>query len=300
MQITNKQGLPETVVNAILRDTYDKGDSDYSCTELIDPPRITLLKQRHADEIVKDVTDMLWMLFGKLGHVLAEQAGADNAIIEERLFAEVNGRKISGASDIGQWVLTDGKITDYKFTSVFTAKSKDRIPDWEAQQNIYRWLFGQYGFEVKALEISAFYRDWRPGEALREKDYPPRAEIIPLKVWDLQDTFEYIYSKVGFLKQSEDMPDDKLPICTPAQMWEKPATWAVMKKGNKKASKVFKDEIDAINWWANQFNAKEYSIEVRPGKRVRCEGYLDVATFCDAAPWCNVFQEYKKSREVDR
>src|SRR3990167_4720768 len=121
MPITNKQNLPETIYRAIVNAEaeYSKGDADYSCTELINPPRITLLTQRHRPEITEDAVDKLWALLGKLGHKLAEQAGTDNAFIEERLFAEIDGKKISGASDVAQWVYTmedGGKITDYKFT----------------------------------------------------------------------------------------------------------------------------------------------------------------------------------------
>src|SRR3990167_4110460 len=148
MILTNSGGLPDAILRALANDSYSKGEADYSCSELIDAPRIVLLKQRHESEIQEDATDLLWRLLGKLGHKLLEEAGADNALMEERLFMPLLGRVLSGASDVAQWVYSNGKITDYKFTSVWTAIFGDRIQDWECQQNVYAELFEHHGFSV--------------------------------------------------------------------------------------------------------------------------------------------------------
>ena len=54
MKITNKHNLPELVVNALTFDTYSRGESDISITQLIDSPRISLLERQHSDEIEQD------------------------------------------------------------------------------------------------------------------------------------------------------------------------------------------------------------------------------------------------------
>jgi hypothetical protein len=292
MKITNLTGLPETIVRAMERDAYSKGDAHYSCTELVNPPRITLLKQRHAGEIVEDAADRIWMLLGKLGHKLAEQAGADNALIEERLFMEVAGRRISGASDVAQWVYSeDGKITDYKFTSVWTAIIGDRIQEWEQAQNIYAELFEEASFHVTGLEICAIYRDWRKGEAAqRGEDYPPRAQIIPLKLWPREQRRQFISERVTTLRLNESLPDDGLWECTSRDMWERPTTYAVMKVGRKTAMRVLHG-LDEASAWMRE-NKGEY-IETRPGKRVRCEDY------CPVNGWCSQFRAYQEQQKTE-
>lgn len=296
MQVTNHDKLPEPLVRAIQNDAYSKGDADYSCSELIDSPRIVLLKQRHYDEITEDAADGIWRLLGKLGHKLAEQAGADNALLEERLFMEVAGRRISGASDVAQWVYEDGKITDYKFTSVWTAVFGDRIREWEAQQNIYAELFERHGFPVAALEICAIYRDWRPKEALqRGKDYPPRAQIIPLKLWPREKRVAYIVARVEAMKAAEPLPDDQLPHCTPEEMWERPTKYAVMKEGRKTALRVL-DTLQSADGFLKQEEKRPKAgvlyVEKRPGSRPRCEDY------CPAKGRCNQYAEYKAAQQA--
>ena len=103
--LNNRANLPDAVVRACENDPYNMGDADYSCTGIIDAPRITTLKKRHGHEVVEDVLDRIWRMFGNLGHKLLERAGADNAFMEERLFADIGGRKISveiGAVPIAQ------------------------------------------------------------------------------------------------------------------------------------------------------------------------------------------------------
>lgn len=282
MRVTNNFNLPETIVNAVRNDDYSKGDADYSCTELINSVRITLLRQRHENDIVEDTTERIWSLVGRIGHGIAEKAGADNALVEERLFAEVGGKKISGAMDLASWVYADGKITDYKFTSIFVRKYlSDHIEGWEQQQNIYAWLLRQYGFRVGKLEICAVYRDWRNGESRKEgRQYPPRAEIIPLKLWAEQEQEHFIRNRLAALVMAEGVPDDLLPACTPEEMWEKPTTYAVMKDGAKRATRVLETRIDAI---AHASGLKgKYEVVERPGRRTRCEEYCSVNQFCNS------------------
>ena len=289
--LTNKLNLPEPVYRACSADDYTMGGADYSCTGLIDAPRITHLKKRHGHEVVEDVIDRIWSMFGQLGHKLLERAGADNAFLEERLFWPLLGRQISGASDIGQFVVEEGKITDYKFTSVFTAKFGDRVDDWTAQQNIYRWLWQKHGYEITELEICAFFRDWRRGESLHDKDYPPIAKIYKLEVWPMEKTENYIRERLSALIEAEESPDDQLPECTPAEMWQREPKFAVMKKGGKRATKVVDSQKEALGVLGQQKDPLEYEVQYRPADRTRCENY------CSVSPFCSQFREYLKTKE---
>lgn len=87
MKFTNKFNLPDTVVRALTYDPYDRL-GDVSVTTLLQPARKLALTRLHDDEIVEDVTDRIWSFFGRMGHVVLEQA-ATRTDPFEALFAEV-------------------------------------------------------------------------------------------------------------------------------------------------------------------------------------------------------------------
>lgn len=88
MKITNLYGLPQTFVNVVERPTYTKGKAHMSVTELLSSPQIVQLKARHSDDIVVDVTDMIWSIFGTAVHTVLEQGKDANHIVEQRLHAD--------------------------------------------------------------------------------------------------------------------------------------------------------------------------------------------------------------------
>ena len=103
MKITNKHNLPEVVVNALTIDTYSRGDSDISITQLIDSPRVSMLQKKHSEEIEQDAVDFIWSRFGTSVHEVFERSTqADDCISEERLFVERDKLTISGAIDLQQ------------------------------------------------------------------------------------------------------------------------------------------------------------------------------------------------------
>jgi hypothetical protein len=74
MKWTNKGNFPEAIVKAIQNDSYSKGNSDFSVTELISPPQLKKLQKLHSNELVKDVSENIWMLLGTAVHNILEQA----------------------------------------------------------------------------------------------------------------------------------------------------------------------------------------------------------------------------------
>ena len=274
MKLTNHYGLPETFFQAVLNDKYSRGDAHYSATDLIRPPRITILSRRHWDEIEEDISDRVWALLGKAVHAILEAAEPDNALTEERLFAEVAGRTISGASDLYH----DGVVSDYKVTSIWTRIFGSRIEEWTQQLNVYAYLFRQLGFRVRELRIICIYRDWSSRMAARDGRLPHLpAEVMRIPLWSSEKQECFIRRRVEMLKASEHLPDHQLPPCTPEEMWEKPTTYAVMKSGRRSALKVCQTPAQA----AGYVKAHPGSfIQLRPGERTRCEQYCSVKQFC--------------------
>lgn len=280
MKYTNTSNLPLPMASALQRDDYVKV-GDISVSSLISAPRRVALLQRHDGEIVTDVTENMWLLLGKSIHKVLETADTTNLLPEERLIINVNGWIVSGQPDL--WA--DKTLDDFKVTSVFSFLLGEK-PDWERQLNCYARLYTEYGFGVTQLRIIAILRDWSQSRVARETNYPETGIMvvnIPLWRGDLID--KYIRDRVFLHQIARNCADDELPFCTPEERWERPTTWAVMKDGNKKASRVFPLSVEAHHYISTQDKKHLYSVLERPGESVRCE------RFCKALPWCNQAKE---------
>jgi len=155
MIITNQTNLPEPVFLSLTHSDYTKGESNRSVTQLIDSPRVRILRKEHEEQIMEDAADMVWSVLGTAVHKMFEQHDADGHISEERLYAEVDNWIISGAIDI-QRAEDDGSVTvlDYKCTSVWSVIYGK--PEWEKQLNFYAWLVEHSkNLDVKSLQIVA-------------------------------------------------------------------------------------------------------------------------------------------------
>jgi len=286
MKLTNKFGLPETIVNVLKRPTYSKGKAHISATELINSPKIVQLKRMYWDELEEDASSMVWSLFGSAVHNILEHGKADNHIVEERVHVTHDGWNISGAVDL-QEVYEDGiVINDYKTTTAWAVQNDK--PEWEEQLNIYAWLLQKAKNKpVKGLRIVAIVRDWSSREASTKESYP-QAPIVILDqtLWPFERAELFIDEKLKLHGEAyfESETDGDLPDCTPEEMWEKPTTWAVIKIGGKRAKSVHSTQKDADADLSTV--GKGYEIQVRPGERTRCKSY------CQVNKWCTQYQKY--------
>lgn len=282
MKLTNKFNLPQTFLNVIHRPTYSKGDSHISVTELLNSPRIVQLKHKHWEEIEQDASEMVWQLFGSAVHKVLEHGKDDHHVIEERLFLDFDGWKISGAIDL-QEVYEDGiSIRDYKVTGAWSVMNEKQ--DWHNQLNVYAWLVEKVkGQPVKDLAIIAIVRDWSARDVGKE-GYPesPIATVnIPL--WPFEQREQYVRDRISAHNEAyfSAHTDGPLPECTPEEMWEKPTTYAIKKEGGVRAKSVH-TTLEA----AQAALAPGYTIEVRNGDRTRC------SKFCQVAPFCSQYTVY--------
>jgi len=101
MKITNFNNIPLPIFRAILHNWYDGANVDHfvSATELIKPIKIVVLEKRHKNEIIEEASDLVWSLLGSAMHKVLEKSETGNTLNEERLFAEVDGKIISGGVD---------------------------------------------------------------------------------------------------------------------------------------------------------------------------------------------------------
>jgi hypothetical protein len=278
-----------------------------SVSDLIKPPRMRLLISRHFDEIVKDVSGDVFRLLGQLFHHLFRDSAMrkknSGYVAEQRLFThiQVDGQVviISGEPDL---VSAEGVLDDYKVTGIYGWDKGVKI-EWEQQLNCYAWL--RHMNQLDTIKLRAVYilRDWKQSEAMQE-GYPPAAAMtMDVTMWPIGVTETYVLDRARAHQDARGEADDRLPECTPAEMWERPEAWAVQREGAKRAAKVYRADAfppgtpsETLRVAANADtvlrNGKlkkgelPFNLEHRPGERVRCQ------SFCDARFSCNIYKEW--------
>jgi hypothetical protein len=276
-------------MNVIARPQYNKGKANLSVTELLNSPRIVQLKRKHWDQLEEDASSMVWSLFGTALHNILEHGKGDNHIVEERVFADVEGMKISGAIDL-QTFQPDGSvvISDYKVTSAWAVQQEKT--EWVDQLNMYAWLVERVkGHPVTALQIIGIVRDWNRREAANKEGYPQAPIVtIDIPLWDFETRERFVADRLALHNEANfSAVSGSMPECTPEEMWERPTTYAVMKEGGKRARKVFEVKQEAEAFMADQKGT--HFIETREGGRTRCD------SFCQVAPFCQQYQSYKEN-----
>ena len=290
---TNLHNLPPVVVDALTLNDYSKGESDLSISEMNDSVRIRLLRLKHQDEIVRDVTENAPMFQGNAIHAAMEKAAnkRDDCIAEERLFmTHGSGYVYSGQIDL-QIINPDGTITviDFKQTSVWTLILNDMKPkkEWIEQTNGYGHLVeNNKDATVSNLQIVVVLRDWKSSN--EDSNYPAApVMVLDVPMWSEDECKAFIDERIKAFQEAKfrHLSTGELPECTQEERWVRGEKWAVMKKGRKSAIRggLKNTEEEAIDL-LKTLDSKHY-VEHRTGRNVRCEG-----NFCQVSKWCSQYQ----------
>ena len=285
MRLENKHDLPETIARAIIKtnDRYDAGAVDASVTQLIQPPRINLLRKLHYKDMVRDLSEELYAVLGSGIHHLLEIGATANMVVEERLFLTIDGWRISGAIDVQEFDGNEVDIIDYKVTSTYSVtKTGDVKEEWLTQLNLQALLVEQNKPEVqvRSLSIMAFLRDWSSSTAQRDPMYPQAPLVkVPIPLWSRQKQLAYARERIALHRKArfDHNMGEELDHCTTEDRWVRDEKWVVMKKGGKRALKTFGNPVDALE--LAQSKGKDYHVVYRPGKSTRC-GFCGVSQFC--------------------
>lgn len=250
MEYMNRYNLSPEVVAVLTKDYYEKDEdgkeTDYSATTLVAPVQQTVLLRRYAGTgklKVFDVIDRFWAFVGSIAHLVLEEHGHDDCIMEKRFYAKILGKTVSGKIDHYR----DRIITDYKSTKAYKIQ-KGAFEDWEKQLNVYCYLCRVHGLRVDKLRIIAIVLDWKQYETSK-RNYPqiPIVEI-KLPLWREAHQLEYITERVRLLEENMLLPDDKLLPCTDEERWMDISTYSIMKKGAKRALRNFDTEKEALQY----------------------------------------------------
>jgi hypothetical protein len=285
MKITNNQNLPAPLVALLSRNYYSKGDSQYSVTELMSPPKIRRLREQYDADMEIDVTKMIASQLGTFMHGKLEAKEVEGYTNEERIFTEIDGVVISGAIDLQKQVEGGVVIIDYKFVKAWSvmqalARNKD---DWDIQLNIYKWLVETVKrVPVKGLQICAIVKDYSPHAA--QDNYPEaEAVMIDVPMWDSVTAEAFVRKRLEMHRNAKVNHEfgEELQACTDEERWMSEAVFAVKREGRKSAIRLFKTLEEATELAEKE---KGY-VETRQGEPKRCTG-----DFCGVSKWCKQYQ----------
>lgn len=268
MRLTNKLNLPQPIFDAIKNDTYDRGEADISVTTLLQPPRKVELDRQHEAEREEDASDRIFSLLGQVMHGILERSSTTGEA-ENRHYMTCLGWRVSGQIDR----VIDGVIEDYKFVTVY--KVRDGVdPDYEKQVNLYAELLRSNGADIRGGRLHAILRDWSKREARFDLQYP-QTQIVTqeILIWPREQAVQFLEERIRLHQAARQ----QLPECSSEERWATTTLWAVMKKGNVRATKLYKTEQEAQT---HASAATNFYVEKRPGENKRCADYCSASKFC--------------------
>lgn len=279
MKITNTLSLPAPFVSLAESDEYPVAPNEYRVTSLLKGVRETILERRHGTEITRDVSDMVWLLFGTAVHgILEHHQESGSQLKEERIKVPFEEYVLSGKFDLYD---DDTKIvTDYKTASVWKIIFGD-FTDWRRQTLIYCYMLRRIGFDAQGGDIVAFLKDHSKRDAKIKAGYPQfPVQTVKFRFTDADfaECEDWLRTKFAEVRAAEALDDADLPICTPNERFNSGDKFAVMKKGRKTALRVLDSMKDAERWKAN--NGGD-SIETRLGEDKKCADYCAACEFCN-------------------
>lgn len=285
IKLTNKLGLPESIVRAVQNDSYDPGCSDYTATSLIKPARMKELERTNTLEV--DVSMRLWSLQGQIMHFILQRAAdsLDKFIVEKRFYHgyTVDGKSYSVSAQVDLLDTKAEVLSDYKYTSTGSHKFGLK-EDYYWQLNIQAELARKNGYKVSRAEVVSLFRDWSA-----EKDYtgypdPVVKQEVPLLPSKQVD--EYIVARI----REHEAAKRNLPLCNDEERWNR-KTYAVMK--DELAKRALPGSLTDSKEVALQFikdKAPNGILQERGSDR-RCLG-----KYCDAWQVCK--QAHERNPEL--
>ena len=281
MKVTNAFSLPASFVK-FCEDQNKPLKNTIRVTELINPPKIRILKRKNWKNLEIDASEQIWALLGTSVHFILEEYTDSKDISEEKLklvFPQVEGTEItlSGRPDL---LSKDGVLSDYKVTSVWSSVFGYK-PEWEQQLNVYAYMYARFPKlypKISKLQIVAIYRDWNKNEQYRNDKYPKiPCEIVSIPKWDHKVIEKFIFDRIRIHIEAEN----ELPDCTDVERWEKKTTFAVKNQGLKRALRVFDTNEEALQFIKENINKGTLSLEERKGMSMRCKYYCNALPFCE-------------------
>lgn len=274
----NVSSVPLSIAVFLATDSYDHDTSTISVTTLIKPLRQIILGSRVPNEDASvDLVQMTASRMGTAIHDSIERAWRTNyraamrslnlpakvveriridpepselsedsipVYLERRSIKEIGGHKLSGKFDF----VGEGRLEDFKTTSVYSYISGCNDAKYALQGSIYRWL-NQDIITRDEMAIQFLFTDWAAVRARTEAKYPPsriHEKVYPLMSVD--DTERYILTKLKQIDTFWDQPESEIPLCSDEDLWRSEPQFKYYKNPAKtsRSTKNFDTRQDAM------------------------------------------------------
>lgn len=307
MNYTNTSKIPLAVAVFLATDDYDYEPNTVSATSLLKPVRQFVLSKRvEKDDMQVDIGSMVSSRMGSAIHSAIEKAWtnpekalkalgypdkvAKNVVInptevkpgqipvymEQRAYKDIQGFRVSGKFDF----VAEGKVQDFKSTSVYSYLNQSNKEKYILQGSIYRWL-NQDIITRDVMDIHYFFTDWNKKDSMSNKDYPTnRVFTQTLKLMSIQETEKWVSNKLSVIKRNLDIEEALLPLCTDVELWRKETVYKYYKNPNNttRSTKNYSNMIDAMNHYVN---------DGRIGLVQEVKGQVAACKYCNAFPLCS-------------
>lgn len=321
-QYTNQLQVPLALAVFLATDDYDYEANVISATSLMKPLRQMVLSKRiNPNEAAMDISSLVSSRMGSAIHAAIEkawmnpeaalkalgypdkvsknikvnpspeQARETNCIpvyMEQRAYKELLGFKVSGKFDF----VAEGRVQDFKSTSVYTYLNQTNKDKYILQGSIYRWL-NQDIITKDDMLIHYIFTDWSKAEALRNKDYPQSRVLSQrFQLLSLAETEHYVKTKLMQFRQHLETAETELPPCSDQDLWRKPDTFKYYKDANKtdgRSTKNFDNKHDALLRLAEDGHV---------GIVKEVKGQVIACRYCPAFDLCTQKDRYLASGEL--
>ncbi len=285
-RLTNNSNLPLSVAVWLASDSYDFkfNDKRLSATDMGKSIRQLVLRNRlrqAGDTIImqEDITQRLKSRFGHAIHDAIEnvwnnedrrnmalaQLGYPEQVrkrivinpsseyveqnpncipvyMEQRNSREIAGYTISGQFDF----LAEAQLEDFKSTGTYTYEKGVNDKKFALQGSIYRWLNITL-IKKPTVKINYLFTDWNANKALASNKYPPSPVMsVPIKLWSVEETEQYLRTKLMQLDANKEVPETELPFCSAEELWQGDTEYKYFAKAESiRASKNFGTDVRA-------------------------------------------------------
>lgn len=307
MNYINPQNIPLALAVFLATDDYDYEPNTISATTLLKSVRQFILSKRvDAEDNPIDITNMVSARMGTAIHTAIEKAWTnpkavlkklgypkqvyENIVInpvevlgnqipvymEKRSYKNILGYTLSGKFDF----VAEGKVQDFKSTSVYSYLNQSNKEKYILQGSIYRWLNPDI-ITKDTMLIHYIFTDWNKKDSMSNQNYPPnRIHTQELKLLSLKQIEQWITNKLTDINNYLLSEEQDLPLCTDEELWRKDTVWKYYKNPKKtsRSTKNFNTYQEALT----------YSIlDGSVGIIKEVKGNVAACKYCSAFPICS-------------
>lgn len=320
----NSSNIPLSIAVFLATDNYDYNEdpNTISATSLLKPVRQLILAGRVPTEDVNiDLSQMISNRMGAAIHdgierawlnvhtskvleVLGYPAGMRQRVVinplpeldvselipvylEQRAHRQLGKFTISGKFDF----VAQGRVEDFKTTSVWTAMSGNSDDKYIWQGSIYRWL-NPHIITQDVMAIQWLFTDWNRAEAMRNPAYPQNRHQEKLYILKtVNETEAFIARKLALIEQYWTADESEIPECTDEELWRSLPVYKYYKNpaNTARSTKNFETQQEAM---------ARYIEDGSVGLVKEVPGQVKACKYCPAFLVCKQKDRYVESGEL--